>query len=146
MVNGGKDKAAWNTSSGKHTMTYTAAVTHLPVKKPEVVVGQYHDAQDDCMEVGLRKDKLIVFHDSTVYGTLDGSYELGKKFTIKIEVENDTTFVYYNDLTKASLSFPTKYNGCYFKCGCYTQSSTEKGDSPMAYAEVLVYDLKVEHS
>lgn len=33
--------------------------------------------------------------------------------------------------------------GCYFKAGCYAQSNPDKGDDPQAYAEVVIYRLRV---
>lgn len=146
MINNGKDRASWSTSSGKHTMTVVESIHHVPKVKSEVVCAQYHDSSDDCIEIGLRGNRLIAFHDSTIYGILDNDYKLGTKFTLKIVVENDTTTVYYNDMTKPKITAPTKYNGCYWKAGCYTQSNTTKGDSADDYAEVHIYSLKVEHT
>ena len=146
MINNGKDQASWTTSSGKHTMTVVESIHHVPKVKSEVVCAQYHDSSDDCIEIGLRGTKLIAFHDSKIYGVLDDNYQLGTKFTLKLVVEHDTTDVYYNDMTKPKIkSVPTKFHGCYWKAGCYTQSNTTKGDSPDDYAEVHIYSLKVEH-
>ncbi len=108
--------AAWTALTGssvKHTMIYTASVDELPVKKPEVVVGQIH-AVDDPPD-----DQLVVlasgFYPSTgtvaVTGTntsigfdlrirwlgstkLGGSFlpvlipnlHIGEKFSVKFEV------------------------------------------------------------
>jgi len=35
--------------------------------------------------------------------------------------------------------------GCYFKAGCYTQSNTDKGDTPKSCGEVVMYGLEVTH-
>jgi len=146
MKNNGKDQASWTTSSGKHTMTVVESIHHLPKVKNHVVCAQYHDKEDDCVEIGLRGNKLIAFHDTTVYGTLDDNYQLGTKFTLKLVVEKDKTSVYYNDMTTPKLTASTKYSGCYWKAGCYTQSNTSKGDATDDYAEVHIYSLKVEHT
>src|SRR6266511_3032166 len=49
MNSNGSTKASWSTTSGTHTMEISQAVTHLPVVKPHVVVGQIHDAADDVI-------------------------------------------------------------------------------------------------
>lgn len=54
-------EAAWTALTGssvKHTMIYTASVDELPVKKPEVVVGQIH-AKDDG-SANYPDDQLVV--------------------------------------------------------------------------------------
>jgi hypothetical protein len=145
-TNNGKDKAAWDTEKGKHTMTYTACVTNVPKVKPSLIVGQIHATTQYLVLVKLIKGKLQVQHDDKVIGTLDDKFSLGTKFTVKIEVYNNTTYIYYNDMTNAKVNFTTKAKDCYFKIGSYNQSSTSTGDKAEEYAEVWVYDLKVEHT
>lgn len=144
-TNGGKDKAAWDTGKGEHTITYTASVNELPVAKPSVIVGQIHATKKYLILIKLYKDKLQVQHNGKLIGTLDGNLQLGKKFSIKINVKDNITNIYYNDMTKVKVRVSAKASDCYFKVGSYVQSSTSTGDKAHACAEVWLYDLKVEH-
>jgi hypothetical protein len=145
-TNNGKDKASWDTEKGKHTMTFTACVQNVPKVKPSVIVGQIHATTQYLVLVKLIKGKLQVQHDGKIIGTLDDKFSLGKRFTVKIEVYNNATYIYYNDVTNAKVKLNTKAKDCYFKVGSYNQSSTSTGDKPEETAEVWVYNLKVEHT
>lgn len=144
-TNGGKDKAAWDTGKGEHTMTYSAIVKELPVAKPSAIVGQIHATKKYLILIKLRKNKLQVQHNGKLVGTLDGNFELGKTFSIKINVKDNITNIYYNDMTKVKVRVSAKASDCYFKVGSYLQSSTSTGDKADACAEVWLYNLKVEH-
>lgn len=144
-INGGKDKAAWNTDKGEHTMTYTASVEELPVAKPSVIVGQIHATKKYLILIKLNNNKLQVQHNGKIVGTLDDNFKLGKKFSIKISAKDNITNVYYNDMTKVKVRVSTKASNCYFKVGSYVQSSTSTGDKAEACARVCLYDIKVEH-
>lgn len=145
-INNGKDKASWDTEKGKHTMIYTACIQHVPMVKPSVIVGQIHATKEYLILIKLIQGKLQVQYDDKIVGTLDEKLSLGQPFTVKIEVCNNTIFVYYNDMNNAKVKLTTKANNCYFKVGAYNQSSTSTGDKPEEYAEVWIYDLKVEHT
>jgi poly(beta-D-mannuronate) lyase len=58
----GKSLAAWGSNDGlTHTMDFTGALLMSPIVKPQVVVGQVHDASDDVIEIeyfGLGVGKL----------------------------------------------------------------------------------------
>lgn len=144
-TNGGKDKAAWDTDQGEHTMTYTASVEKLPVAKPSVIVGQIHATKKYLILIKVRKNKLQVQHNGKIVGTLDDTFTLGKKFSIRIHVKDNMTNIYYNDMTKVKVRVSTKATKCYFKVGSYVQSSTSTGDKADACSEVCLYDVKVEH-
>ena len=47
----GSNLASWSNKAGYHRMEVHEAFMHLPTKKPEVVGGQIHDADDDIIEV-----------------------------------------------------------------------------------------------
>jgi hypothetical protein len=146
--NGGKDKAAWSSSSGKHTMFIDQAVTHLPVVKPHIVVGQIHDGGDDVIVIRLEGSKLFIDLNGNDGPTLTSSYALGQRFNVKLEVENNATTVYYNGTPK--YTYPKQYSGAYFKAGAYVQSSCQgtkkvSGESCSAYGEVVIYDVWVQH-
>lgn len=145
MMNAGKDKASWSTTSGVHTMTYTASVQHLPPCKPSVIVGQVHDGKNDVVVIKLNKRSLDVFYNSKRYCVLDDNYTTGVKFSVKIHAEKGRILVYYNNMDAPKATITEKCSTCYFKIGCYTQSSPAKGDKPDEYAEVWVYDANVSH-
>ncbi len=144
-TNGGKDKAAWDTDKGEHTMTYTASVEELPAVKPSVIVGQIHATEKYLILIKISKNKLQVQHSGKIVGILDDNFQIGKKFSIKIIVRNNITHIYYDDMTKVKVRISSKASKCYFKVGAYVQSNTSTGDKPDACAKVCLYDINVEH-
>jgi hypothetical protein len=141
MRNGGKDKAAWANSSGTHIMSVDQAFTHLPVVKPHVVASQIHGADDDITACRLEGSKLwITEGDNTHFHLLTASYVLGTRFTLQWTARPGGIDFNYNSGAVTG-TVPGNYSGCYFKAGCYTQSSTSKGDSSSAYGEVAMYQL-----
>lgn len=152
MVNNGKDKASWKTTSGTHIMTFKGKTMALPKGRPSVVIGQIHDGSDDVIEVrcwvpkGKTTPVIDVFHDSTVYGLLKDDYKLGEEYTIRILAENGVMNVFYNDLNTPKLKIKGKKSGCYFKAGCYTQANLTKPDvKPEDFGEAWLSQLTVEH-
>ncbi|MEJ3747545.1 polysaccharide lyase family 7 protein [Actinomycetes bacterium KLBMP 9797] len=144
MTDGGAAKAAWSTTSGTHAMSLRAAITHLPEAKPEVVVAQVHDAEDDVLMIRLEGEHLFVEHDGDNLGDLDPAYVLGTPFDAEIVAENGRITVSYNGAEKVDAAIKT--TGNYFKAGCYTQSNTDQGDEPDAYGETVIHRLNVTHS
>ncbi len=145
MTNGGKDKAAWTTTEGKHSLIVTAAITHLPVAKPHIVAAQIHDESDDVVMVRLERDYLFVEGGGSDLGALASSYQLGTPFTVKLEAQNGRVRVYFNDMNKPKVDVERKASGCYFKAGAYVQSNQEKGDDASAYGEVVISKLVLSH-
>lgn len=141
----GKEHALWSTTKGVHTMTTTACVKNLPLKKPQVVLGQIHNGKDDVLKIRLNDNKLEVTHDGSGTIVLDKDYKLGEKISLKLRATGGVMEVYYNDMDTPKLKLPDKTNTCFFKMGCYTQSNISKGDKSDAYAEVWVYTLDVKH-
>lgn len=140
MVNG--QRAAWDMGKGTHSMVYTIACNHLPKNKPQVVMGQIHDKEDDVVEVRLTGSHLELMHDSTVYGTLLTTYKLGTFVEIKIITEKGFIKVSCNEKTISVKHKSPK--GCYFKVGCYVQSNAEKGDKD-DYGETALKKVEVKH-
>jgi poly(beta-D-mannuronate) lyase len=146
-------KAAWSTASEKHTMIYTSAVTQFPPVKQQVVTGQIHDSEDDVIMIRHTNNKKLieVIQDTTKYGILDENYEIGQKYTICIKVDNGTITVLYKKsvptgVVSTSVTIPNmKYNGCYFKVGCYTQSNVSKESSEDGAGSVRLYGATVTH-
>lgn len=139
----GSANAGWSTASGTHTMTITQTITHVPDVKKHVVAGQIHDADDDVVMIRLEGSRLFVESRGKEIGLLTASYSLGTKFTVKMVAQQSSIKVYYGPTLVAALS--GKFEGCYFKAGCYTQSNVSKGDKPEAYGEVLIHSLSVTH-
>ena len=136
----GKERAAWKTADPvRHTMEYTAAVTQLPLKKPEVVCGQIHDADAYLLLVRLNGRRLVLQRNGAGEVLLDADYSLGTRFTVKIEAGGGRIKVWYNGAPK--LDWAVDREGCYFKIGCYVQSSPARGDAPDTVAETVVYRL-----
>jgi hypothetical protein len=146
MTNNGKDKASWSSTTGTHTMTIDEAITATPSKKPHVVAGQIHDANDDIIVIRLEGANLYVNVDGKNLYTLDSGYTLGKRFSVKFEASGGQTKVFYNGAQVYTLA--KDYSGAYFKAGAYTQSNCSKEDvcSESNYGEVLIYSLSVSHS
>lgn len=141
MRNNGRDRAAWANKSGTHIMTLDQAFTHLPSAKPHCVAGQVHGGDDDVCACRLEGKKLwMTKGDNTHYQLLDGDYDLGTRFTITFEAKPGGIDFDYNsgDVTG---TVGGNYSGCYFKAGCYVQSSPAKGDSPSAFGQVAMWGL-----
>lgn len=147
MVNNGKDKASWSSTSGKHTMYLEQAVTHLPKAKPHIVVGQVHDSSDDVIVIRLEGKKLQIDVDGADGPVLDSNYTLGKKFAVKFEVQGGQTKIYYNNSNTPAYTLSRSYSGAYFKAGAYTQSncSRETDCSANNYGEAIIYKAVVTH-
>lgn len=147
----GGAKAAWSSKTGTHSMTATVAVTHLPFVKPQVVVGQVHDPDDDVIEVlatGTTPGRFrlgVRFLGSEQPTPLIGQVALGARFSVSIVVTAGGRIAVSAGGGPAQ-TFTKAETGLYFKMGCYTQSNTGKGDAPTAYGETVVYDLAVSHT
>ena len=141
----GTSKAAWSTTSGRHTMTITQAITHLPDVKQHVVAGQVHDSGDDVMMIRLEGSYLFVESNGDDMGELDDAYVLGTTFTVRIVAVSGWIEIYYEDMDTPMVIMEADTDGCYFKAGAYTQSNLDRGDEPGAYGEVRIEALEVVH-
>ncbi len=150
MTDNGKAHAAWSSTQGIHSMFLDQAITSVPKVKQHVVAGQIHDDGDDVIVIRLEYPNLYVNVDGENVHVLDTKYTLGKRFTVKFEVKNGLTNIYYNGSSKPSYTLDLDYSGAYFKAGAYTQSSCEKEGSnalctPDNYGEVTIYKVEVTH-
>ncbi len=148
MADNGATNASWSSSSGTHIMEIEQAVTHLPDVKKHIVVGQIHDASDDVIVFRLEGTKLFMDHNGADGVVLDNNYVLGTRFKVKMVVNGNKVYSYYNDVQKEI--YAVSFSGAYFKAGAYVQSSckgTKKvaGESCDAYGEVVIYKLTVTH-
>jgi poly(beta-D-mannuronate) lyase len=136
--------AGWSSSSGTHTMSLTQRITHLPVAKPSLVCGQIHNTTDYLILIELTGNMLSVRYIDDVVGVLDASYQLGVSFDMKLVAAAGFVDVYYNGALKVHQAMDR--SGCYFKAGCYLQSSTATGDEATAYGQVEISDLGISHT
>ena len=139
----GNKLASWDFSTGYHTMIFEGSCDHLPKTKPQVVMGQIHDSEDDVLEIRISGSNLEVMHNTTIYGTFTTAYVLGTMVEFKIVAHDKTVDV--TALGKTVSFKPATTMGCYFKLGCYTQSSAEKGD-PHDYGQTSIKSVSVSHS
>lgn len=141
----GAEEAAWSNRSGTHTLTVRQAVTALPPVKPEVVVAQIHDADDDVLLVRCDGGRLVVqWDDGDSEAVLDPAYRLGTMYDLQIVAAAGRVEVFYGGARKAEI--PKSGSGWYFKAGSYVQSNLDKGDAADAVGEVIVEQLRVEHA
>jgi hypothetical protein len=149
MTSNGTAQASWSTTSGTHTMLLEEAITAVPMTKKHVVAGQIHDGENDVIVIRLEMPKLFVDIGGTDGPTLDANYTLGKRFTVKFEVTDGKTNIYYNGSTSPIYTMSTSYANAYFKAGAYTQSncSTEATTNCNVdnYGEVVLYKAEVSH-
>ena len=146
MTGNGSSEASWSTTSGTSTMTIDEAVTHLPSEKPQVVVGQIHDADDDVAVWRLEGSKLYVTNgDDSHYQLVTDDYQLGTRFTAEFVAGGGKIKAYYNGTLVATLS--VKSSGDYFKAGDYTQANCDNSTPCTAgnYGESVIYGLTVSH-
>jgi hypothetical protein len=140
----GDEKAAWDASSGRHTMEIVQSVDATPSAKPDVICGQIHDGEDDVMQIHLSGKRLTVkYADGKEEVVLDDDYRLGARFKVKIEATDGHIKVWYNDQPKADLDVTATKS--YFKAGAYVNSNTEKGARASDVGKVTIYDLDVTH-
>jgi hypothetical protein len=137
-------QASWSSTSGTHVMELTQRITHLPVKKPQLVCAQIHSGTSYLIMVELDAHNLYVRYQNSIAGFLDNEYQQGTFFDLKIWSAGGYVDVYYNGVQKVHQ--PMDESGCYFKAGCYVQSNTSTGDLPTAYGQVEVSRLMVSHS
>jgi hypothetical protein len=146
MTDSGSTEASWSTTSGTNTMTIDEAVTHLPSEKPQVVVGQIHDADDDVAVWRLEGTKLYVTNgDNSHYQLVTDDYQLGTRFTAEFVTSGGKIKAYYNGTLVATLS--VKSSGDYFKAGIYTQANCGNSAPCTAdnYGEAVIYGLTISH-
>jgi hypothetical protein len=174
MKDDGSTEIYW-TTTGRHLIYVKQAITHLPIKKPELVATQIHGSKDagidDAMVMRLEKSHLFLSFNGGVLRsdvTIKTDYVLGTVHEVIFLVIDDKHYCYYAEdglLLNAfkngtASSYLVKsggndyvmiknYDQSYFKVGNYTQSNPEKEgtatDDTANYGEVVVYDFLVNH-
>jgi hypothetical protein len=141
----GDEKASWDGRKGTHTMVLDQAITETPKNKPDVIAGQIHGTSDDLMQIHLSGTQLTVkYADGKKKVLLDGDYQLGKRFNVKIESAGGHVKVWYDGAEKADL--PINSSTSYFKAGAYVNSNTSKGDSSASEGQVVIHNVDVKHT
>lgn len=139
------ERAWWSTSGPQsHTLTMQAAITKTPSVKQHVVCAQIHDDKDDLLMVRLEGTKLFVERNEVERVMLTRKYVLGTPFSLKIQAGQGRVRLWYDN--QLCMDWKVARERCYFKAGCYTQSSVERGDQPEAVGEVVIFDLSVDVS
>lgn len=153
----GKERAAWSSTVGSHSMEVELSVDALPIgKKPHVVIAQIHDSKDDVVVFRLEGDTsgdrntgmLWITDGNTTHSFLVSErYRLGDKIRVGFRVEGGVIrFVYNGQLVNYTQA--KKVTGCYFKAGCYNQSGgivTKLPNGKADYAQVTIYKLLICH-
>lgn len=149
MKNSGIANASWSSDLGTHTMVLSEAITQVPKTKQHVVASQIHDSSDDIIVIRLEYPNLYINVNGENVYSLDTSYTLGKRFSIKFVVNGGQTKVYYNSSSTPAFTLNKSYSGAYFKAGAYAQSNCSKEGALLCsdsnYGEVVIYQLAVTH-
>lgn len=127
----GTTKIAFNPNNGRHYIIHRFRVTRKPPNKPELVLVQYHDADDDTSQVRLVNTSVIAkLGDTQVVGTLKTGFQLGTVYTAMIEIQSDGNGKsrlrwYWDDMTtpKLTSAYAARSTGWYGKGGSYAQSN-----------------------
>lgn len=121
-------------AKGTHYIIARGRVTQTYVDKPEGVLLQYHDAEDDVAMVRMRNKTTVEAKlGDTVLGNLTTSLALGTDYTWMIAIEGDGSKsrlkYYWNDMAtpKFTTGWATRSEGWYGKCGAYGQSWSGTG-------------------
>jgi hypothetical protein len=136
--------ASWSPATGTHVMQLTERITHLPVVKPQVICAQIHNGTDYLILVELNGQTLYVRYQDSVASVLDNNYQLGTFFDLKVQASQGYVDVFYNGAHM--VHYPLNAPGCYFKAGCYVQSSISTGDLATAFGQVEISSLTVSHA
>lgn len=139
--------AAWSCTADARQMTIRQRITKSPAHKPEMSVGQIHDASNDNLEIryigpedangvgtgnGLTDTGTIEAHwnNDSSYNILDSAYKIGDMMNITITTDGSgyQTVSYSNERTGVSTSKTVAFSGvsgsCFFKAGNYHQACT----------------------
>ncbi|WP_418320660.1 polysaccharide lyase family 7 protein [Piscinibacter sakaiensis] len=138
------EKAAWECLTAERSMTFRQRILKTPTHKPQMSVGQIHDAKNDNLELyynGPKKNTngttdvgkmLAKFNgeSSSKAPVLDDEYQIGDMMVVKISTKAGVMTVdYKNERTgktsTASKPFENVVGGCYFKAGNYPQACTK---------------------
>jgi poly(beta-D-mannuronate) lyase len=139
--------AQWDIDGGMvHTMTWTGYVVETPVAKPQVVIGQIHDAADDVIMIrftGTPASTLDIMLQGKTHTQIP--WKLNQYYTLSIQCIGREIKVTLDGKQVFNWIRTRPLRGCYFKVGAYTQSNSFKGDKPAARGVVVVEKVEVTH-
>jgi hypothetical protein len=144
----GTTKASWNGGSGTHVMSGRTRVLHMESGKPEVVVAQIHDGDDDTLQIRVEGTTWRASINGTKHSTSLGTFSTGTEVAWEIRLSGGTLTIRINGSTKITTS-PGYGSGQYFKVGMYAQqnNTSDGGGNPSnGYASCELRDLVVSHS
>lgn len=138
------EKAAWDCARDARTMTIRQRILQTPTHKPEMSVGQIHDAKNDNLEVFYKgpasgangtSDQGVLMAkfngEKLAKATvLDAAYRLGDVMQVTVKTQAGIITVDYRNersgqAATASKPFEEINGGCYFKAGNYPQACTK---------------------
>lgn len=127
----GVTKKSFDPNKGEHWLFGDFTVDRMPPNKPQLVVGQSHDAADDTAMIYFNnKTTVYAKLGNTVVGTLTNSFAFGARHQYKLRIVGDGSKCYveyyWDDMTtpKFTTASATRSTGWYLKGGCYCQSNT----------------------
>jgi pectate lyase len=117
-------KAAWNGNTGVHYMKGRTRVLKMPPNKPQLVIAQVHDADDDTAMIRLSSKTNVEFKLGDTVVT-SRAHVMGTWYDWMIRVENGDISWYWGDLSTPVATRVDGHTGSgyYFKFGCYAQSN-----------------------
>ncbi len=137
-------KAAWDCASAQRTMTLRQRILKTPTHKPEMSVGQIHDANSDNLEVFYQGPhtgangstdvgRLFAKFNGEVLSVspvLDEAYRVGDPMWLRVSTRSGIMTVDYRNersgqSSTASAPFKDITGGCFFKAGNYVQACTK---------------------
>lgn len=132
----GTTKMAFNPSVGRHYMKGRSECDALASAKPQVVLAQMHNADDDTAMVYINNSTQVLAKvNGTSIGTLGSHTVGGPVHDWMIEIVDGTINFYWDDLTTVKLSsdaFKGVTAGQYFKAGDYMQWNLTNGDATIS--------------
>ncbi len=139
------EKSAWDCANDVRSMTIRQRILKTPTHKPEMSVGQIHDAKSDNLEVFYRGPKknvdgindvgimLAKFNgmSASKAPVLDDEYKIGDMMEVKVSTKAGVITVDYKNersgkTSTVSAPFDKITGGCYFKAGNYPQACTKQ--------------------
>jgi hypothetical protein len=137
----GSAPAAWSSVVGTHWLSAYEAFTALPRGKPDLVVAQIHDANDDVSVFRLEGTNLwITDGNNPHYQLVTDHYHLGTSFWAVYLVLGGHIGAYYDGKLVAQIQ--RTFTCGYFKAGAYTQANcTNAPCDPNNYGETVIYAL-----
>jgi len=70
-------KASWNGSSGTHVMSGRTTMMHIESGKPEAVIAQIHDGDDDTLQLRWENGSLRASINGSKHSTVLGNFPIG---------------------------------------------------------------------